>query len=302
MPKEQQSKQSDRAVRSERARRRSRLYTMSRILFIVFFLVFLGSVGTLALRTYQDWHDAQAFANLNQLVAVPQESTGPEESQNSGETAPEEVPGGDELSVPAETESEGRHILPRYQTVYDMNQDMYGWISIEGIPFSYPVMYTLEDEEYYLRRGFDGAYARSGVPFIDTDCKPGCGNTIIYGHNMTNGTMFAQLLAYADESFWREHPVIQFDTLYEEGEYEVVAAFYSRVFYKYETNKFRFYEYTDLSDPDTFSEYVGEVFDLALYDTNMDVRYGDELITLITCSYDNRIENERFVVVARKRS
>ena len=56
----------------------------------------------------------------------------------------------------------------------------------------------------------------------------------------------------------------------------------------------------ELSDPDDFSKYVGEVFDLALYDTDANVRYGDKLITLITCSYENRIENERFVIVARK--
>lgn len=261
----------------------------------MFFLVFLVSAGTIALRTYQDWHDAQVFAKLSDLVTDPTSpSSTSSDQQNSGIT---DLP---EDTEPAEGHPSELQILPKYQTVYNMNSDMFGWISIDGLQFSYPVMYTPEDEEYYLRRGFDGAYARSGVPFVDTDCKLGCGNYLIYGHNMTNGTMFAQLLSYADESFWKEHPVISFDTLYEEGEYEVIAAFYSRVFYKYESNVFRFYEYTDLTDPDAFSEYVGEVFDHALYDTNADVRYGDELITLITCSYVNWIENERFVVVARK--
>ena len=301
MPNQQQNSQPDRSERRKAARRRSRLYTLTKVLFIVFFLIFIGSVGSLALRTYQDWHDAQVFAGLNQLITEPSIPDGTQPSETIPGTT-EQIPG---ESTPGESEpvmETEKQILPRYQTVYGMNQDMYGWIAIDGIPFSYPVMFTPEDEEYYLRRGFDGAYARSGVPFIDADCNDGCGNYVIYGHNMTNGTMFAQLLAYEDESFWEEHPVIRFDTLYEMGEYEVIAAFYSRVYYKYETNKFRFYEYTDLTDPDDFSKYVGEVFDLALYDTNVDVRYGDELITLITCSYEHRIENERFVVVARKRT
>lgn len=299
MSNQQQNSQPDRSQRREQARRRSRLYTLTRVLFLVFFLVFIGSVGSLALRTYQDWHDAQVFAGLNQLVTEP--SLPAETAPMGTEEAPSQEP--PEQTDPTEpTGEQGQQILARYQTVYGMNQDMFGWISIEGIPFSYPVMHTPEDEEYYLRRGFDGAYARSGVPFIDADCYTGCGNYVIYGHNMTNGTMFAQLLAYEDEEFWKEHPVIHFDTLYEVGEYEVVAAFYSRVYYKYESDKFRFYEYTDLTDPDDFSKYVGEVFDLALYDTDADVRYGDELITLITCSYEHRIENERFVVVARKRT
>lgn len=292
----QRSNQSDRAEQTKRNRNRRRLYTLTRFLFLAFFLVFLGALGAIAVQTWQDWHDAEAFAGLNELV------TDPTILENPEQTDPEHP---EETTSPKATEPENAapsepQILPRYQTVYGMNQDMFGWISIEGLPFSYPVMHTPEDEEYYLRRGFDREYARSGVPFLDADCQIGCGNYLIYGHNMTNGTMFAQLLAYEDEEFWKEHPVIRFDTLYEEGEYEVIAAFYSRVFYKFERDVFRFYEYSDLTDPDDFSRYVGEVLDLALYDTDADVRYGDELITLITCSYVNRIENERFVVVARK--
>lgn len=295
MPRQQQTNQADRTARKSDRRRRSRMYTLSRILFIVFFLVFLGSLAGIAVCTWQDWRDAQAFAGLNELVTDPAEpeTTQPVATQS---TEPTEIPD----SQGEENGSGEREILAKYRTVYEMNSDLYGWLSIDGLPFSYPVMHTPEDEEYYLRRSFDGAYSRSGVPFIDADCEEGCGNYLIYGHNMTNGTMFAQLEAYADESFWREHPIIEFDTLYEEGEYEVFAVFYSRVFYKYETNKFRFYEYADLRDPDVFSEYVNGVRELALYDTGADVSYGDELITLITCSYTNRIENERFVVVARK--
>lgn len=273
------------------------MYTLTRVLFLGFFLVFLGTGVTLGLRIYQDWRDAQSFSHLNELITEPSgEETLPSESRMP------ELPDNPEIPTEeSQPEPDDSGILAKYRTVYEINQDMYGWISIDGIQFSYPVMYTPEDEEYYLRRGFDGAYARSGVPFIDADCEPGCTNYLIYGHNMTNGTMFAQLLAYEEEEFWKEHPVIYFDTLYEEGQYEVISAFYSRVFYKYETNVFRFYEYTDLSDPDVFSEYVGEVCDLSLYDTDVDVRYGDELITLITCSYENGVPNERFVVVARKR-
>ena len=295
MSKEQLNNQADRSKRARDNRRRSRMYTLTRFLFIGFFLIFVGSVVGIGLQTWQDWHDAQAYVQLNDLLTEPS-SPAPSQADDPEDPSKPTIPEKETEAEPVDTTG----VLAKYQTVYSMNPDMFGWLSIDGMVFSYPVMYTPEDEEYYLRRGFDGAYARSGVPFIDADCEPGCDNYLIYGHNMTNGTMFAQLLAYKYESFWKEHPIIHFDTLYEEGEYEVVAAFYSRVFYKYESNVFRFYEYTDLSDPDDFSKYVGEVFDLALYDTDADVRYGDELITLITCSYDNRIENERFVVVARK--
>lgn len=299
MPKEQRNQDTDRKERIRKNRARRRMYTLTRVMFLMFFLVFLGTGVSLGLRVYQDWRDAKSYEELNQLITEPQETEPavPTESRMPElPTDPEEPTGA--VSGP---ETNDPQILAKYRTVYGMNQDMYGWLSIDGIPFSYPVMYTPEEEERYLRRGFDGSYARSGVPFIDKDCQPGTANYVIYGHNMTNGTMFAQLLAYEDQEFWKEHPVIGFDTLYEEGEYEIISVFYSRVFMTYEKNVFRFYNYTDLSDPDVFSEYVGNVMELSLYDTEVDVRYGDELITLITCSYESGVPNERFVVVARKR-
>lgn len=268
------------------------MYTLTTVLFVVFFLIFLCAALGVALQIYQDWHDAELYAGLSQLVTDPPETepavTDPEQApknpQSPGENAPEEhtEPG----------------ILPKYETVYRMNEDMFGWLSIDGTDFNYPVMHTPEDGEYYLRRGFDQNYSRSGVPFLDADCETGLGNYLIYGHNMNNGTMFAKLLSYQDQSYWKVHPVISFDTLYEEGDYEVIAAFYSRVFYKYETNVFRYYDYHDLTDPEVFQEYVDQVKMMSIYDTGIDAEYGDELLTLITCSYGSK--NERFVVVARK--
>ena len=60
----------------------------------------------------------------------------------------------------------------------------------------------------------------------------------------------------------------------------------------------RFYSYTNLADPELFSEYVANVKELSLYDTGITADYGDTLLTLVTCSYQT--ENGRFVVVARK--
>jgi len=262
---------------------------MTVTLFILFMLIFLGAAGGIALQLRQDWHDSQLYAGLSELV------TDPEDEQ---ETIPQETSGTETEPEHNPSDSGEPEILPRYQTVYGMNSDLFGWLALEGTTLNYPVVHTPEDEEYYLRRGFDREYSRSGVPFLDADCKTGCGNYIIYGHNMNNGTMFAPMIAYEEEAFWKEHPVIRFDTLYETGEYEVVAAFYSRVFYKYETNVFRYYDYHDLTDPEVFRDYVKNVKEESIYDTGIEPEPGDQLITLITCSYG--MKNERFVVVARK--
>ena len=288
MPGTSNKERPDFEERARVRRRRTRMYILTTILFVLFFLIFLGASLGIALQIYQDWHDAELYSGLSQLVTDPPETnpsmTDPQDPHASGEMATEE---------PTEP-----GILPKYETVYHMNEDMFGWLSIDGTTFNYPVMHTPEDEEYYLRRGFDHGSSRSGVPFLDADCETGCGNYLIYGHNMNNGTMFAQLLSYQDQAYWKVHPVINFDTLYEEGEYEVISAFYSRVFNKDETNVFRYYDYHDLTDPEVFQEYVEQVQSLSIYDTGIDAEYGDELITLITCSYGGK--NERFVVVARK--
>ena len=158
-------------------------------------------------------------------------------------------------------------------------------------------MYTPEDPERYLRRVFDGISSQSGVPFLASDCFEDCGNRLIYGHNMQNGSMFSDLLSYGEKSFWEEHPVIRFDTLEETGTYQVMAAFYSKIYAEGEEG-FRYYQYTDLRDEETFRRYVDQVTRLALYDTGVRGEFGDQLITLSTCSYHT--QDGRFVVVVKK--
>lgn len=187
-----------------------------------------------------------------------------------------------------------------YKGLSEQNPDFFGWISIPDTKIDYPVMYTPDDPEYYLHRAFDKSDSSSGTPFIDGACFYNCGNYSIFGHHMNSGTMFAGLLKYKDESYCKEHPKIYFDTLKDLGEYEVMAAFYSKAYNETDTDVFRYYNYTNLSDEETFNEYVNNVKSAALYDTGVDAKYGDQLITLSTCSYHT--DNGRFVVVARRSS
>ena len=174
-------------------------------------------------------------------------------------------------------------VLPQYQDLWERNEDLAGWVSIPGTAIDYPVMHTAQDEESYLRRAFDGSGSDSGTPFLAADCFAGCGNYIVYGHNMKDGSMFADLLSYADPAFWEQHPAIRFDTLDEAGTYEVLAAFYADV---------------ALRDAETFAAYLELVEGAALYDTGVTAEPGDQLLTLSTCSY--RTSDERFVVAARR--
>lgn len=211
----------------------------------------------------------------------------------------DEMPYVEQTTACKKQSASGEELSP-YSALKEQNPDFFGWLSIEETELSYPVMYTPEDPEYYLRRDFEGNKSLGGVPFLSASYHEGGGNYLIYGHNMKNGSMFSTLLSYSDQKYWQEHPTIQFDTLDTTGEYLVMGAFYAKVHQQDETDVFRFYQYDDLTSKNVFDEYVKQVQDEALYDTGICAEFGDQLLTLVTCSYHTN--NGRFVVVARKQA
>ncbi len=219
--------------------------------------------------------------------------------------APKALPGsnaqmetGDPLQYGALPDAPHREVLPQYATLHAQNPHFFGWLKIDDTPIDYPVMFTPEDPEHYLHRDFFGKYAYSGTPFVEGSCDPDGTYCIVYAHHMKDGTMFGSLTRYRDRAYWEAHPVIRFDTLYEQREYRIVAAFMSKVYREEETGAFRYYEYTNLTARKQFEAYAKGVSDSALYDTNETITYGDELLALSTCNYHTA--DGRFVVVAKR--
>lgn len=192
-----------------------------------------------------------------------------------------------------------REILEELAGDYASNPDLAGWITIDGTKIDYPVMYTPDDGEKYLRKDFKGNFSVGGLPFIEDGCSldPESDNLIIYGHNMANGTMFNNIMNYQQKNFWEAHKTFTFKTLYEERTYEVISAFYDRVYLKTDTN-FKFYQFIDARDEAHFNEAITYYKEHDLYETDVTAKYGDDLITLVTCAY--HVDNGRFVVVARR--
>lgn len=199
-------------------------------------------------------------------------------------------------------EEETPDILPEYIDIYNKNKKLIGWLEIadiNGEPFiSYPVMQTT-DNEYYLKHGFNQEEDVNGCIFMDCDCdaiKPS-DNLILYGHHMRSGRMFGNLVKYEDYNFYQTHRIIRFDTIYEHGEYEVMFAF--RTSLKNENDiSFKYYEFIDANGPEEFNSYMNEMAEMALYDTGVTAVWGDHLLTLSTCDYQE--DNGRFAVVARR--
>ncbi len=192
-------------------------------------------------------------------------------------------------------------VIGKYVDLYLANNDIIGWVSIEDTKIDYPVMQTRQDNEYYLKRGFDKSKTSSGTPFMDaaSDIFIPTDNFLIYGHHMNNGTMFHDLVKYDDYEFYQEHDIIKFDTIYKggQGTYQVLAAGYSQI-YPEGSSEFQYYQYAGITTEAQFYEYLNGVKALSAYETGVSAEYGDQLITLSTCAY--HVDNGRFFVVAKR--
>ena len=130
-------------------------------------------------------------------------------------------------SAPADTPQETEPLselaaFEKYRAVQEQNSDFVGWLSIPGTNIDYPVMQTVDEPNYYLKRGFDKQYSDYGVPYVQENCDLALSdNCVIYGHHMNNGTMFADLCKYESEDFYQEHKVLRFDTLSGFGEWNM---------------------------------------------------------------------------------
>ena len=252
--------------------------TLSTILLILLIIAFLASGGYLF---HYFWMAKQTEDELSQLQKIKQEAFSDAE---------------EETEVKSET---GRSIQKGYRKLYKKNSDLIGWVTVKNTKIDYPVMQTPEEEEYYIHRDFYGEYSSAGTLFVDLESnvqKPS-DNILIYGHNMKTGKMFHDLLKYENESFYKNHKYIQFDTIYGNGTYEVIAAFRTHILTEKEDG-FRYYQFFNAEDESAFNQYVSGCKALTGYTIDTDASYGDSLLTLSTCAYHT--DNGRFVVVAKK--
>ena len=189
-------------------------------------------------------------------------------------------------------------VLKKYETLYNKNRKLIGWLKIEGCDIDYPVMQT-SNNEYYLDHNYNQEYDKNGSLFLDKDCDAAFpnDNMIIYGHHMKSGKMFGNLNYYSKESFWEDNKEFTFDTIYETGTYAVMYVFRSKI-YSEEEIVFKYYQFIDATSENEFNSNMEEMANMSLYDTGVTASYGDRLITLSTC--DSSEEDGRFVVVAKK--
>ena len=218
----------------------------------------------------------------------------------------EQIDRGEDIFVPANNIEEQQKALieiekrklESYKKLYEQNNDMIGWIQIENTTVDFPVMQVKNVKDYYLYKNFNEEYSIGGLPYVQENCDvfTPSDNVIIHGHHRSDGSMFAALTNYKDIEYYRQHPIINFDTLYECHQYEIIAVFTVKV--NTGNDQFPFYNFINASSSEEFDWYINACKEYALYDTGVTASYGDKLITLATCDFS--INSGRFLVIAKR--
>lgn len=176
-----------------------------------------------------------------------------------------------------------------FNALWETNQDIVAWIYCADTPINYPVVQS-DDNNYYLRRLLDGSYNTSGTLFLDCRCNADFmdRNSIIYGHNMKNNTMFGTLPSYTEQSYYEAHPIMWLLTPEQNYKVELFSGFITPS----DSESYDvFYGKADLE------KYVEETLQKSTFTADVELNDAGRIITMSTCSYE--YENARYVLLGR---
>lgn len=273
-------------------------------------LCVLAAIACFGYFAYTDYLEEQSALEMKRLQDMQnmtghyiEEEESSQQPENGADGTPEEIM--DQTAVPEKVHKEpGKlpEILPEYEEIYAENKDLVGWLEIDGTTINYPVLQSdsEEDSQFYLTHSFAKKKDKNGSLFMDyrNDFLNRDTNIIVYGHNMKSGAMFGSLKKYLDKGYLEKHAKIRFDTIYERGTYEVIGAFLSEVSYQDEYT-FRYYNFLDADTESEFEAFRVNVMQLdALKKGTLDAKYGDQLLTLSTCS--SYTDEGRMFIIAKR--
>ena len=184
-------------------------------------------------------------------------------------------------------------VLPKFKSLLRTNKDVIGWLTIQDV-LDLPVVYR--DNTYYLRRDIHKKRSSAGTLFLDENhpLRTSVRNLIIHGHNMHDATMFGRLHRYLRLSYLQKHSVIQFDTLYQENTYVVIAVLVVPENVR-DPKYLNYLGHPSFHSGKQFLDYVGELVERSVYEIPIDIHENDAILTLSTC-----YEDERLLVVGRR--
>ncbi len=266
------------------------LIVLSVIYIINFFSLKQEAKEQTKLLSTIDIYERENAKEVAQNVSENEEEKVESESEENDETVLTEI---------AEEQKQETERMLQVKELQEQNPDIIGWLEVENTNINYPVLQGT-DNSYYMTHNYKKENSKNGSIFLDANYNWNIpsNNLLIYGHNLGNGMMFQELLKYEKESFYQEHPVIRFTTAEEDAEYEIISAFKSRVYHKSEKNVFRYYFFLNSESEEEYNQFVKNAKNVSLYPIDVTANYGDQLITLSTCSY--YVQDGRFAVVGRR--
>lgn len=243
-----------------------------RIIGIVCFAIMLICLGAIAAILITNKKAGDDYAKLASEVRMPTETP----TQSESETKPTEP-----TTQPSEpTEPELVDIPIDFDALLETNEDIIGWITVDGTNIDYPILYDDSLELYYLSHNYLGTWVNSGSIFVLSDNTRDFSdfNTLIYGHNLLDGQMFSQLHNFREEDFFQENGHITIYTPDRKLSYEVFAA--------YRTDNLNIVLNNDFSTEETREAYIERIYDhtdYAFFKPEYRPTASDTIITLSTC-------------------
>lgn len=270
-----------------KAKRRKSLYIL--IYFLLILLIVLSTIYII--NFFKLRKETIEESNLLNTIEIYENKL----TQEIMEESTEEIEKDKTEEATKETER-----MIQVKRLQEENTDIVGWIEIVGTNINYPVLQG-KDNEYYMTHNYKKEKSKNGSIFLtkDYDWDLPSTNLLIYGHNLNNGTMFQELLKYSNQNFYQQHPIIRFTTSEEDAEYEIISVFKARVYYQSEKNVFRYYYFVNAKTEEEYNDFIENAKKASLYYIDATAKYGEQLITLSTCSY--HVEDGRFAVIGRKK-
>ena len=188
----------------------------------------------------------------------------------------------------------------QFGNLYSANADICGWLKIDGTAINYPVVQG-EDDDFYLTHTFRKSENRVGVPFLEylNDFTPDGMNhyCTIYAHNMKSGKMFHDLRYYKDVEYYKEHPLVSFNTVYEDYDWKIIGLFFTPGNPAQEDALF-YHQRLENESTEEFYEFINALMQRSYFTTGVDVNENDHFLFLSTC--DTLDLNSRIVLAARR--
>lgn len=236
---------------------------IKRILLLVILAVFLFSVGTLALKAWQDYQSRQNYQTAaGQFTA----------DTAADDTAPDKAP-----------------FAVDFDALHAVNPDVVGWIRCEGTVIDYPVLRGATNDTY-LRTLYDGTYSMAGSIFVETANAGDFSdyNTIVYGHNMNDGSMFGSLASWQEQSFYDEHRWMWLLTPTQAYRIDLLGGYYTDAFSATYTI------FNESGQP--LDDYLAACLAQSAFVAEAKPEAGARYVLLSTCADSELVNEARFVL------